>query len=216
MRKVLFAIGEYYHIFNRSIAGYKIYNESTNYMRFIKLLNYYRFVDNVLSYSRYLTTARATISKGFGGETLVDIIAYCVMPTHFHLLIRQNTENGIAEYLSKIENSYSKYFNTIYKRKGPLWESRFQSVHIDTNEQLLHLTRYIHLNPSSAGLVKRPEQWKFSSYSEYIGNKNTSICTFKDLIELTPKQYKKFVNDRIAYQKELSIIKSQLIDSYSG
>lgn len=217
MRKIELAIGEVYHIFNRSIAKYKIFNKSENYLRFIELLNYYRFTNNTLSYSRYLTTSRAMISKGFGGETFVDIIAYCIMPTHFHLILKQNTENGITNYLSKVENSYSKYVNTIFKRKGPLWEARFQSVHINTDEQLLHLTRYIHLNPSSAGLVNKPEDWEYSSYHNYLSeSKGDELCIFRNIIDLSSKQYQKFVNDRIAYQKELSIIKSQLIDDYSG
>lgn len=90
------------------------------------------------------------------------------MPTHFHLLLKQNVENGIVKFMSKMENSYLKHFNTIYKRKAPPWEGRFTIVHIKTNEQLLHLACYIHLNPSSAGLVKKPEQWKYSSYHEHL------------------------------------------------
>ncbi len=216
MRKIPLATGEYYHIFNRSIAKYKIFNNPSNYFRFIGLLHYYRFANNILSYSRYLRTSRAMISKEFNGGTLADIVAYCIMPTHFHLLLKQNTENGITDYLSKVENSYSKYANTIYKRKGPLWEARFRSVHVDTDEQLLHLTRYIHLNPSSIGLVNNPKNWEYSSYNEYLSVGNNSICSFHDLFTISKKEYQKFVNNRIAYQKELSIIKTQLIDDYSG
>lgn len=217
MRKILFINSECYHIFNRSIAKFQIFNNPKNYHRFVDLLNYYRFRDNLLSYSKYLTTSKANLAQNFSGETLVDIVAYCIMPTHFHILLKQNTKNGIVDYISKIENGYTKYFNTICKRKGPLWEGRFESVYIKTNDQLLHLTRYIHLNPSSANLVKKPEHWEYSSYNEYLDRENINgICAFDNLIDMTAKEYRKFTDDRIAYQKELSIIKSQLIDNYSG
>jgi len=80
------------------------------------------------------------------------------------------------------------------------------------------LTRYIHLNPSSAGLVDKPEDWQWSSYGEYIGEVDeiNRICKYEDLIKVDVKEYKKFVNDRIGYQKEISKIKSLLMDDYSG
>ena len=217
MRKFPFVNGEYYHIFNRSIAGFNIFNDPKKFHRFTRLIDYYQFENNELSYSKFLETAQARFIIKFTGETLVNIIAYCIMPTHFHLLLKQNLENGIVHFMSKIENSYSKYFNSILKRKGPLWEGRFESVHVDTDEQLLHLTRYIHLNPSSANLVKKPGHWEYSSYHEYINRENDNrICAYNEIIDLSAEQYRKFVNDRVKYQKELSIIKSQLIDSYYG
>ena len=140
------------------------------------------------------------------------------MPTHFHLLLKQLKGNGISKFLSLIENSYTRFFNLTHRRKGPLWESRFKSVHIDTDEQLLHLTRYIHLNPTSAKLVNKPEQWKFSSYYEYLERKpsKSDICRFSDIISLNAKQYKEFVEDRISYQQELSLVKKYLLDNYTG
>ncbi|KKP88733.1 MAG: hypothetical protein UR93_C0009G0021 [Berkelbacteria bacterium GW2011_GWA2_35_9] len=208
---------EYYHVFNRSIAKFKIFNHPENYYRFISIISYYQYENNILSYSKFLESSKLNLINSYSGIRFVDIVAYCIMPTHFHLILKQNINNGISIFLSKVQNSYSKYFNTIYKRRGPLWESRFQNIHIETDEQLLHLTRYIHLNPSSAGLVKKPEDWEYSSYYEYINSKtNESICVFENILNIKQKEYKIFIDDRVSYQKELSIIKSQLIDNYTG
>lgn len=136
------------------------------------------------------------------------------MPTHIHLVLKQTQPAGISIFMGNILNGYTRYFNTKHHRKGPLWESKFQNVLVENDEQLLHLTRYIHLNPTSAGIVEKPQDWKFSSYNEYLNNVDYPICQFKDLLEFQPKKYKEFIQDRIAYQRELTIIKKQLIDEF--
>ena len=142
------------------------------------------------------------------------------MPTHVHFILKQNSDHGISVYMNKLLNSYTRYFNTLHGRKGPLWEARFKSVLVSDDEQLLHLTRYIHLNPTSADLVKNSEDWSFSSYGEFI-NKDLykikdRLCDFNDLIDMNSKQYEKFVNDQKSYQRKLSLIKNILIDNYAG
>jgi putative transposase len=97
-------------------------------------------------------------------EQLVEVVAYCIMQTHFHLILKQVTEDGIAKFMGRILNGYSRYFNSLHSRVGPLWTGRFKNVLIRNDEHLLHLTRYIHLNPVSAGLVTKPEDWDYSSY----------------------------------------------------
>ena len=139
------------------------------------------------------------------------------MPTHLHLILKQITDGGISKYVSRVLNSYTRYFNLIHRRTGPLWSGRFKSVLVAENDQLLHLTRYIHLNPTSAGLVKKPDDWQFSSYKEYVHDKSVKgICKFDNIIDLKSSQYKKFVADRQGYQKELSKIKQILIEDYTG
>lgn len=222
IRKNSLASGEYYHIFNRSIAGFKIYNNAKDFIRFLELIKYYQHANFPVSYSQLDKLTIQTRSLVYNNHInnnpkLIDIVCYCLMPTHFHLLLKQNCDDGIMRFLSLIENSYSRFFNITHKRKGPLWEGRFKAVHIESNEQLLHLSRYIHLNPTSAGLVRQPEDWEFSSYLEYIGKKDQDkICQHEDIINLDPIEYKKFTNDRKGYQRELSMIKLQLIDNYTG
>ena len=145
---------------------------------------------------------------------MVDIIAYCLMPTHLHLILKEIRGGGISAYVSKILNSYTRYFNIRHRRRGPLWESRTKRVAVTTDDQFLHLTRYIHLNPVTAELVKKPEDWAYSSYREYIngGGGAKQICKFAGLIDMSPAEYKRFVNEQIPYQKELAKIKRLALD----
>ncbi len=95
---------------------------------------------------RYSTNEKA-IEIASQGEKLVDILCYCVMPNHYHLLLKELRDNGISDFVRKCNTSIAKYINIKEKRRGPLFESRFNSKHIDTNEYLVHLSAYIHLNP---------------------------------------------------------------------
>ena len=221
MRKNPLIIGETYHTFTRSIADFKVFNKSSDYVQLQHLMSYYQF-QNDLRFSDFIDL-QLVEAEGFNKaieivskdkEKLVQIIAYCLMPTHFHLILKQLSENGISRYLKDLLISYTRTFNLIHKRKGPLWESRFQSVLVNSDEQLLHLTRYLHLNPVTAGIIGKPEDWNFSSYNEYIGNVNNNpkICQFDDILDIKSTPYRKFVNDQISYQRELAKIKSLMID----
>ena len=143
---------------------------------------------------------------------LIEIIAYCIMPTHIHLILKQSKKYGISKFMNNILDSYTRYFNTKHKRKGPLWETRFKNILVETDEYLLHLTRYIHLNPVTANLVDKPEDWLVSSYNEYLLRVGNKVCEYNDVLNINPVSYKKFVDDRISYQKELAKIKHLLFD----
>jgi len=137
--------GEYYHILNRGNEKRSIYYESDNYLFFLKRLGKYL--------ERY-------------GPTL---ICYCLMPNHFHLLMCENEGEGIPRCLHSLQTSYAKAINKRFDRHGHLFQDSYKKIHIKTNNQLLHLSRYIHLNPVQAGLVNKPEEWHYSSYRDYIG-----------------------------------------------
>jgi putative transposase len=136
------------------------------------------------------------------------------MPTHIHFILKQLKKNGISAFMRLILDSYTRYFNIKHQRKGPLWQSRFKNVLVESDEQMYHLTRYIHLNPVTAGLVEKPEQWMPSSYLEYIqqGNKKQRTCRFEDILTIQPLEYKDFVENRVNYQKELALIKHLVLD----
>ena len=140
-------------------------------------------------------------------KKIIENIAFCLMPNHLHIILQQLEDNGISIYMNKVLNSYSRYFNVLHKRKGPLWESRFRHIEVESDEQLLHLTRYIHLNPTSAELVKKPEQWPYSSYPYYIDTRRKRIVNFENFISVRQESYRQFVNDRKDYQRKLSYIK---------
>ena len=222
-RKELLENNCYYHIFSRSIAKYVVFNDAEEYSRMFDILKLYRFSDFNYKYSKFInleSKTQNTIIKNIetNSPVLVEIIAYCIMPTHFHLILKQTTNHGISKYIARVLNSYSRYFNIKHQRIGPLWTGRFKSVLVSTDKQLLHLTRYIHLNPTSAKLVKKLEDWDFSSYHEYLNadTKQEKICSFDNLFEFSPEKYKKFVLDRKSYQQEISHIKNILIDNYTG
>lgn len=217
-RKEPLVTGEYYHIFTRSIAKYTIFNNGADFARMIELLNLFHFTNLDYTYPAFKKLIRKTQDEILAdiqnkGCKSVEIIAYCPMPTHLHLILKQLEDNGISNFMSRVLNSYSRYFNIKHERTGPLFEGRFKSVCIKDDIQLLHTTRYLHLNATSAGLVDKPEDWQFSSYGEYIGTSNRNICNLSVLPDFSPEKYKQFVNDQKSYQQSLQIIKNLMIDN---
>lgn len=219
-RKQVLAVNQIYHIYNRSIAEFKIFNNRFDYHRMIELLKYFQVKKPPTKFS-YFIRLKETQRDGFFNyyglltkdqKDLVRIIAFCLMPTHIHLILKQLMPNGISIFMSNILNSYTRYFNIKHHRKGPLWESKFQNRLVETDEQLLHLLRYLYLNPVTANIVENPGDWNYSSYNERMGDDNLSICQMKDLVDMNPDEFKKFVLNRRDYQKELAVIKKQLLD----
>lgn len=216
MRRDPFINQNLYHICSKSIAGYRIFREDSDYERMLEMLRYYSFKVRPMRFSVYYET----IEKGLNIQVfqkenspkLVDLIAYCLMPTHIHLLLCQLIDDGISFFMKDMLNSYSRYFNVKYDRKGPLWQGRFKSILIEADEQLLHLTRYIHLNPTSDSLVDKPEKWRYSSYHEYIGSTDFSLCEVSKYLEIMPEKYREFVESRIDYQRILSEKKHLLLE----
>jgi putative transposase len=212
-RKEPLVTGGYYHVYNKSIAEFEIFRFRDEYVRMRETLCFYRTSSPRINYSTALKLVDGPESPKHHGAERVRLIAYCLMPTHFHLLVEQLAKNGVYELLKYLLGSYARYFNVKTRRKGPLWQSRFEARPVETDEDLLHMTRYIHLNPTSAELVKRPEDWEFSSYHEYLGvSKTPQYCKFKKNVSLTPDAYRKFAEDRIDYQRSLQIIKKHLLD----
>jgi putative transposase len=217
MRKYPLVEGKVYHTFTKSIAGFEIFRNESDYHRMSSMVNYYKVENPPVKFSIFSDIKnkndfyqRHSLSQG----NLVEIIAYCFMPTHVHLVLRQLKKDGISIFMSRVLNSYTRYFNLKNKRKGPLWESRFKNVEVGTDEQLLHLTRYIHLNPVTANLVEDPHDWSFSSYKEYLGEKQfkDSICNYSRLLDVVPENYKEFVSSRKEYQRELAGLKELFLE----
>lgn len=210
-RKIPLVNGELYHIYTKSIAEYKIFKSKRDFLRMEELIRFYKYEQDV-RFSSYEILKKEGRIINFDIK-IVEIIAYCLMPTHIHLILLQTQDNGISKFMEKILKSYALYFNNKYKRKGPLWSGKFSNVLIRTDEQLLHLTRYIHLNPVSAYLVEKPEDWEFSSYREYIGIKRENFLSkWDDFLEIKVEEYKKFVEERKDYQRELAKIKALLLE----
>ena len=213
------AQGDYYYVFNRSIAGYVIFNNVHEYMRMLALIKYYQFSSLPKRFSHFIENTELTdFDEKFnplneGGEKLVRMVGFCLMPTHIHLILNPVLQGGISKFVSNVLNSYARYFNMKHNRKGPLWEGRFKSVRVETQEQLLHLTRYVHLNPTTANLVSAPEDWIYSSCREYLSLPGQKAwCDGRDVVGLSSVDYRKFLEDRIFYQQELARIKKLVLD----
>jgi len=150
--------GHYYHIYNKAVSDNLLFVEDKNYHFFI------------LKIKKYLLST-------------VDVLAYCLMPNHYHLLVHLKT-NNLSKGMQQLALSYSASFNREYQRKGHLFQGRYQIKPVDDQIYLDHLSRYIHLNPVSAGYASKPERWVYSSYREYIGKRTLEFINPKVILNL--------------------------------
>lgn len=222
VRSIPLVNNEVYHIFNRGLNSIPIFSQKRDYQRFLDSLLFYqnRHPPVKFSHLKLLSPAkRDTLWKSLRKKRdwWVEIIAYCLMPNHFHFFLKQVKSNGITNFIFFLNNSYSHYFNTKYQRKGSLFEGRFKAVRVETNEQLLHLSRYIHLNPYSSFLIsnlKRLTSYPYSSLPEYLGENQINICQKEIVLNQFSgvNKYQEFVLNQADYQRTLDQIKHQLLD----
>lgn len=213
-RKDRFIEGEIYHVFNKSIANYGIFKDLQNCQRFLNVFEYYNNKFTLKSFSDF------TRRKKFDYKNIIypienthcKVLSYCIMPDHYHFLIKILNNGVFSKLINTIEDSYSRYFNIKFNRKGPLWQNCFKSVEIKSNEQLLHVSRYIHLNPTTNRLVDRPEDWIYSSYKDFITDKAILKSHLNEISIDKIDDYKKFVENNIEYQRDLKYIKKLILE----
>jgi putative transposase len=218
-RKTPLITDSIYHIFNRGVASMPIFLDERHYWRCLDTLLYYQEESPKIRFSYFSRQQFLDKDKkpNKPKQHLVKIISYCFMPNHFHLLLEQSVDNGISNFMSKFANSYTRYFNTKNKRIGPIFQGKFKSVLVETESQLLHLSRYIHLNPYSAGLaenINQLDKYQYSSLPEYLHLTNTNYCQ-KDIVLSYFKQknsYRNFVYDHADHQRNLQNIKKVMLD----
>ena len=201
-----------YHVFNKSIANFQIFKNSCSIVRFLQTVSYYNAIS--LHYSLFVALRKKVrlLPPLYNDNTrALYILAYCIMPDHYHLLIKIIKENTLSKYMNDIENSYTRYFNKKNSRKGPLWQSHFCVAPIKDDSTLLHVSRYIHLNPSTSGLVQNPIDWQWSSYNEYL-SEHTPLHTYKEFSIKSASLYKKFVEDQIDYQRAIKRIRRSILE----
>ncbi|MFZ1756348.1 MAG: transposase [Caldilineaceae bacterium] len=170
-RKLKFEPGNYYHIYNRGAGKRSIFYRHEDYMNFLQ-----RFKENT-------------------AKTNASIIAYCLMPNHFHFLLRQNDEMSVGLAVQRICLGYAKHLNIKYEEQGALFAGRFQAILVSTDEYLRHLCRYIHANPVIAGIALTPDLWPYSNYLEWIGQRQGTLVDRKFVQKHfpTPEHYISFV-----------------------
>ena len=220
-RKLVFVNDEIYHVFNRGVEKRPTFINKWELKRAILTLDYYRFAKLPIKLSKFLILPNSDQTKLLESikkdcEKLEEIICFCLMPNHFHFLLKQKVDKGIPIFISNFTNSYTKYFNTRNERVGPLFQGIFKAVRIESEEQLIHVSRYIHLNPVSSFLIKPEdlENYEWSSYPEYLDLMNRSIVDKEIVVGLfsSLEKYKKFVLDQVDYARTLEKIKHMALE----
>lgn len=222
-RKTVFAQDQIYHVFNRGVAHQPIFFSQGDYSRFIQLMDYYRFCNIPTNFSHFMKIPAETRNQIFislvkENNIQIEILTFCLMTNHFHFLLKQVSEKGVVDFMRYIQNSYAKYLNIKGSRVGPLFQSAFKAERIVTEEQLLHVSRYIHLNPSTGYLVKIEglTEYPWSSLLVYLDQ------NFQDFTFVNPQpvlsffknrdKYEEFVFDQAEYQRKLDRIKHLIFE----
>ena len=210
MRAFHFDTHAYYHVYNRGVDKRKIFLSRNYYIRFI------RTIRNILN------TGSATVRAGKIQSLAltktphippVTFLVYALMPNHYHFLLRQDEDMGITTFMHKLDTSYTKFFDLNHKRSGHLFEYAFKAKQIESEEELVHVCRYIDLNATIARISKTPEKYEWSSYKDYIGKRNGTLCDKSIILsyfQYDPKKYESFVLDQIEYAKVLHLAKKEI------
>lgn len=207
-----FVNDEFYHLYNRGLEKKDVFNNQRDYSRFLQALFYYQIANPKPKFSTYRQSKTFPIDPS---KKIVEIICYCLMPNHFHLLVKQIKEGGISEFMRKFIHSYTKYRNVKYNMQRPVFQGIFKAVRIETDEQLVHISRYVHLNPLVSLLVKDLDLYPWSSYKTYVGLDNDPRLAKKEILNFfkSPKYYQKFVLDQADYGKVLELLKHSTLDA---
>jgi len=207
--------GEFYHVYNRGVEKRSVFQAESDYFRFIRSL--YEFNDkNLVSLKDRQRFKNRYYCHSYFHEKklLVEILCFCLMPNHFHLILRQLVKSGISLFMQKLCGGYTGFFNLKYQRVGSLFQGPYKAKHISHEDYLIHLSRYLHIN--SVELIEPNwktegvkdwekvkdflESYRWSSYLDYIGKENFPSVTSRDFILGffdSFKDYKKFVYEWI-------------------
>ena len=213
-----------YHTLNRGVDKRKIFLDKQDYFRFVHDL--FEFNDENLvntTFYRFHQSndiARRKIERK-PRKMLVNVLAFCIMPNHYHLLLAPKVEGGISKFMKKLNMGYAKYFNTKYKRSGALFQGRYKSVLIKDEAHFIHLPYYIHLNPldliapkwrerelttsNVVNIERFLEKYRWSSYLDYIGKENFPSVTQREFLQEffgSPEEYKR---DILKWLKEMDL-----------
>ena len=212
------ANGEIYHVYNRTVANEETFSNSRGISRALDLIQYYKYASNLRFsfFNKLPPEAKGEYLKSTKRAALVEIYAYALMPIHFHLLVKQISDKGIEKFLSNFQNGYARYYNIRNKRFGALFQRPFKAKHVSTDEELLHLSRYIHLNPVTSYITEF-ENLKTSpitSLSYYLSDMTNKFINTELVGRLANSRdkYLKFVKDQVSYQRQLSKIRHLLIE----
>lgn len=204
----------HYHVYNRGVEKREIFTSSQDYMIFLRYLAGYISSPKVVPQNSGEISLPSYQRKNY--QSKIELKAFVLMPNHYHLLIRQTDERVIADFIQSLSTRYTAYFNKKHNRVGGLFQGRYKAVMVGGDDQLLHLTRYIHLNPIDLGVdLTNLANYRYSSYANYVKESkfdwvdNDSILKIiNDDNEMAKKTYRKFVQE----QAGTDIIRNVIID----
>ncbi len=183
--------GEYYHVFNRGNDGQLLFHERRDYARFLFLILYSQFPITFHQISRNVThyikkgtfNIKSNKINSLKELRYVDFVGFTLMPNHFHLLLKERQEGGIAKCLQRIQNAYTKYFNKKYDKKGHLFQGPYKSVYIENNAQLIYVSAYIHLNQKEISeWANNAFLYPWSSFTDYCNENRWENILETDVI----------------------------------
>lgn len=209
--------GGFYHVYNKSIADTLIFNKNTLF-KILEITDFYRFKQQMkLSKFKLLSYPSQQIYlQSVKKIPLIDIYAFSFMPNHFHFLIKQLQENGIRQFISNFQNSFAKSFNLINNRLGSLFLNSFKLKQINTEEEFIHVVRYIHLNLVTSYIIdfEKLKNYPFTSFPWYLNKKLNRFINTDIIMNHFPvkENFIKFHHDQVDYQRKLRDIKKLLLD----
>jgi putative transposase len=169
MRRIQFENECFYHVYNRGVDKRAVFNDKFDYLRFLESIREFNRLDPAESLERQRYLKRNPQPEAFQKASgcllsyLVEVICYVLMPNHYHLLLKQNTEKGISKFMQKLSMGYTNYFNLKNNRSGYLFQGTYKAIQIRTGDKLNQLSAYIHGNPEIHGIAKA-ENWIWSSF----------------------------------------------------
>ena len=195
-RQTIFSNDNFYHVYNRGVEKRTIYEDKKDYEVFLEILTYYLIPDKKWPIEIFSRKPQVKISHS------VSLLCYCLMPNHFHLLLKQKKKEGIKSLMHAAGITYSKYFNKKYDRVGSLFQGRFKAKLVETDEYLLQLSKYIHLNPEE--FYKKPiVSYPYSSYRFYVDGGPKDFIDTKTVLSYFSDKHK-----HLSYRNFVEEIKS--------
>lgn len=211
MRKIELATGEYYHVYNRGVDKRNIFGDESDYYRFfwsLILLNDAEdgLIDKFRNHRRSEPKAKPLEFRRLSlrqERPLVDFVAYCLNPNHYHFIIQQLAEDGIKTFMHRLGTSYTMYFNKKYKRNGSLFQGPFKAAHIKDNGKLFYLTTYVNCNSEIHGIAPA-ENYKWCSQPYYLEKYASNLlCGSNPVIkEFRNNHYKEYAKTNTKHFRE--------------
>jgi len=193
MRKTPFVTGEFYHIYNRGVDKRNIFNTQYDTQRLLQSMEEFNVIEPIGSIyeNSFIKNKKGAVENN---SQLVNIVCFCLNSNHFHFILEQASDRGIEKFMQRLGTGYTKYFNNKNKRTGALFQGKFKSIHISTNEYLLHLSAYVNLNYRVHQLGSRTSKLTATSWDEYIGKTKNGFCKKNIILEQynSNKEYEEF------------------------